>query len=152
MQRLTCFCISLFCLLYVQIAAGQTPVASAEKRVARAQFATAIEDREPVDQITVVAPPLNTVFFFTDLRHMQGHTITHRWEYKGRLMSQASFQVEGPRWRVYSKKVLDPGDYGEWSVTVVDETGWPWYVELFRYDPPRARDVAAPGNGEGEFE
>ncbi|MDT8386175.1 MAG: DUF2914 domain-containing protein [Thiogranum sp.] len=108
---------------------------ASEQRVARAQFTTAIVDREPVDDITVVSPPVDSVFFFTDLRHMEGRTVIHRWEYAGRVQSQKPFQVKGPRWRVYSQVVLEPEQYGDWSVTVLDESGWPLYVEIFRYEP-----------------
>jgi hypothetical protein len=104
-------------------------------KVARAQFTTAIENREPVDELVILAPPFNEVFFFTDLRHLQGRTVTHRWEFKGELISQKAFEVGGARWRVYSKVVIQPSQVGEWSVTVVDQSGWPLYTELFRYDP-----------------
>jgi hypothetical protein len=104
-------------------------------RVERAQFTSAISDREPVDRLVVVSPPVTDIFFFTELRHLQGRTITHRWEYNGEVVSQVPFEVGGPRWRVFSKKVLAPAQTGEWSVTVVDQSGWPLSVELFRYAP-----------------
>ena len=111
-----------------------SPVPDAQ--VARAQFTTAIVDREPVDRVVVLkAPPPTEVFFFTDLRHLEGRTVTHRWEHEGQVLMQKPFEVKGPRWRVFSKKELDADHAGEWSVTVVDESGWPLYVELFRYEP-----------------
>jgi hypothetical protein len=128
--------VCLFFLMTLRATAEEVATSAVEKMVARAQFTTQIVNREPVDDIAVVSPPVDAVFFFTDLRHMEGHTVFHRWEYNGQLISQKSFNVEGPRWRVFSKIVLEPGNYGEWSVTVLDETGWPWHVELFRYDPP----------------
>lgn len=135
MPRFVCLCICLSCLLTLRVSAEETVTPVAEKRVARAQFTTEIINREPVDEIAIVSPPVDAVFFFTDLRHMEGQTLVHRWEYNGQVMSQKSFKVKGPRWRVFSKIVLEPGQFGEWSVTVLDETGWPWHVELFRYDP-----------------
>lgn len=106
-----------------------------EKRVARAAFTTAIVNREPVDRVLALKSPASEVYFFTDLRNLQGHTVVHRWQYKGEIVSQVPFVVDGDRWRVFSRKVLPPDSFGEWSVTVVDDSGWPLYVELFRYEP-----------------
>lgn len=144
----------------------QAPPLSAEEplipdpqwQVARAQFTSAIRDREPVDQLVVASPLISEVYFFTDLRHLEGRTVTHRWEYEGRVVSQVPFKVGGPRWRVNSKKEIEPDQVGEWVVTVIDESGWPLYSEMFRYengaplllpvDAPIARPVAgAAGTG-----
>ena len=113
-------------------------------RVARAQFATAIDNREPVDQVVVLTPPTEEVFFFTDIRNMEGRTITHRWEYEGQLVSRVPFEVKGPRWRVFSKFAIGPNQFGEWSVTVIDESGWPLYTELFRYEPTETEELPVP--------
>ena len=101
--------------------------------VSRAQFTTAVEDREPVDRVLVLRAPVRQVYFFSELRHLEGRTVTHRWEYKGQEVSQKSFDIGGPRWRVFSSKTLQPGQYGEWSVTVLDQTGWPLYTGIFNY-------------------
>ena len=121
-------------------------------RVARAQFTTAIENREPVNEVVVLSPPQDEVYFFTDLRQLQGRTVTHRWEYQGEVLSQKSFDVGGARWRVYSKVRMLPGQLGEWSVTVVDESGWPLYTELFRYEsaPQGATPVSNQTSGVSE--
>jgi hypothetical protein len=105
-----------------------------EWSVARAQFTTGISDREPVDRIVVATPLIGRVYFFTDLRHLQGRTVTHRWRYEGQVVMQTPFEVRGPRWRVNSMKEIEPDQVGEWSVTVYDESGWPLYTELFRYE------------------
>ncbi|HHJ14173.1 MAG TPA: DUF2914 domain-containing protein [Gammaproteobacteria bacterium] len=106
-----------------------------ERRVARAAFTTGIVSREPKDRVLVLTPPAREIYFFTDLRNLKGHTVTHRWQFEGEVMSSVDFKVEGDRWRVYSRKSLPPGAFGEWSVTVLDDTGWPLHVELFRYLP-----------------
>jgi hypothetical protein len=116
------------------LAAAEPVIPDSQWKVARAQFTSAIRDREPVDQIIVATPLIKEVYFFTDLRHLQGRTVTHRWEYEGRVVSQVPFKVGGPRWRVNSKKEIEPDQVGEWSVTVVDESGWPLFTELFRYE------------------
>lgn len=111
--------------------------------VSRAQFTTAVEDREPVDQVLVLHEPVRQVYFFTDLRHLEGRTITHRWEFEGQEVAQKSFNVGGPRWRVFSSKTLQPGQYGEWSVTVVDQSGWPLYIDIFNYQAGSAAGDSA---------
>lgn len=123
----------LFLFMFSHVNAEDAPVQ--ERYVARAAFTSRIVNREPVDEMVVVKPPISKVYFFTDLRNLQGHTITHRWQYNEKIVSQVPFVVDGDRWRVYSRFELPPGSYGEWSVTVVEESGWPLYIELFRYEP-----------------
>lgn len=106
--------------------------------VARAQFTTAIEEREPVDEVVVLYAPAAEVYFFTDLRRLEGRTVTHNWEHDGSIVSRLSFEVKGPRWRVFSKIELEPDQFGVWSVTVIDESGWPLHTSLFRYEPAQA--------------
>jgi hypothetical protein len=101
--------------------------------VARAQFTTAVVNREPVDQVMRLDAKANRIFFFTDLRHLQGRTITHRWEFKGETLSVVNFKVGGPRWRVYSAKSLNPGESGRWTVFVLDESGWPLHATIFQH-------------------
>jgi len=127
--------IALAALLSLPVSAQPPSGLPPEAKVARAQFTTAIENREPVDQVVILRPPADEVYFFTDLRHLQGRTVIHRWEYDGQVRSQVSFEVKGPRWRVFSKKKLKPDQLGEWSVTVLDASGWPLFMELFRYEP-----------------
>lgn len=113
--------------------AAQAVVPDPRWQVARAQFTSGIKNREPVDRVVVATDRLEAVYFFTDLRNLTGRTVTHRWRYEGKPVSLVPFKVGGARWRVYSKKVIDPDQVGEWSVTVLDESGWPLYTELFRY-------------------
>lgn len=104
--------------------------------VARALFTTNIIDREPVDQVVSAGEDQETIYFFTDLRHLQGRVVTHRWEFEGEFMGELSFQVGGPRWRVYSKKTLTSGVVGKWTVLVLDESGWPLHASIFMQGAP----------------
>ena len=101
--------------------------------VARAQFTTAIEEREPVDNVVLLSSEVDQVYFFTDLRQLEGQTVTHRWEYNGKVEAEVNFQVTSDRWRAFSSKNLDPGKLGPWTVVVVDERGWPIKAALFEY-------------------
>ena len=46
-------------------------------------------------------------------------------------MGEIEFKVGGPRWRVYSKKSLNPGESGKWTVLVLDQSGWPLHASIF---------------------
>jgi len=101
--------------------------------VARAQFATAIEAREPVDKVTILSNDVNKVYFFSELRNLQGQSVTHRWLLGGKVMAEVNFNVGGPRWRVNSSKTLMPGWIGDWTVAVVDNSGVVLSEYTFQY-------------------
>lgn len=96
---------------------------SAEATVSRAQFTSSMLDREPTDDLSAVALNTEKMFFFTELRNMDGTTITHRWSLNGAVMAEVSFNVRASRWRVYSSKTLLPEWRGDWVVDVLDDTG-----------------------------
>lgn len=111
-----------------------TPIyATSNENIARSQFTTDIDDREPVDQVMVLDNSVTTVYFFTDVRGLEGQSVTHSWEYDGQVISKKEFKVKGPRWRVYSQKELDPSMTGKWTVIIRDDRGWPLTVAVFRY-------------------
>jgi hypothetical protein len=97
--------------------------AQVQGQVARSAFTSDISEREPVDNLTTLTPDIARVYFFTELRNLEGQTVTHRWEHAGQVVAEIPFNVGGPRWRVWSSKNLDSGTTGEWSVTVVDGAG-----------------------------
>ena len=143
MHRLFWFLIAV-AGLSMQVFAEEPVSANPAWRVMRAQFTTAIDNREPVDQLVVLSPPQVEVFFFTELGNLEGRTVTHHWEYQGQVVSRVPFEVKGPRWRVNSKYILEPDQFGEWSVTVIDESGWPLYTELFRYEQAQIDGLQTP--------
>lgn len=129
-------------MLPMPAAAGPDTAAG---EVARAQFTREVVDREPVDTVVELPNDENRVLFFSELLGLQGQTVTHRWEYQGRVMAEVSFEVGGPRWRVYSEKSLMPQQTGMWTVMVVNEQGWPLRAEMFKYtDAMSEPDVDEP--------
>jgi hypothetical protein len=96
---------------------------AAENSVSRAQFTSAILDREPVDEITSIDSSTAKVFFFTELRDLEETTIRHRWIHGGEVLAEVEFKVRGSRWRVYSSKTLLPEWTKGWKVEVVAEDG-----------------------------
>jgi hypothetical protein len=103
--------------------AAAQPEATPQGEVARAIFTSAVEEREPVDQVSEVPSSWERVVFFTELRGLAGHTVTHRWEHDGQVAAEVPFEVGGPRWRVWSSKEIPREATGEWTVSVVDDTG-----------------------------
>lgn len=102
-------------------------------KVARAMFTTSIVDREPTNRVLILENKITQLYFFSDLRHLQGHTITHRWEYEGRVVNEKSFKVKGTRWRVYSRHKIDSNMLGRWTAVVSDEDGCPLKAVVFQY-------------------
>lgn len=114
-----------------------------DAEVARAQITSAVVDREPTDTLEQVPNDRDQVYFFTDLRNFQGQEVVHRWEHDGEVVAEVPFGVAGPRWRVYSRKTLDPSLLGDWMVSVVDAEGQVVAQEHFQVveAPQRAADT-----------
>lgn len=91
--------------------------------VSRSQFTTGIQNREPIDQVSLLGNDSGTIFFFSELHALEGQRITHRWVYGDKTRAEVSFNVGGPRWRVWSSKTLAPDWLGTWVVYVVGEDG-----------------------------
>jgi len=89
--------------------------------ITRAQFTTAIADREPTDDIVMLTNDHDKIYFFTELVGFNGQTIKHRWEYNGKEVADVEFKVEGQRWRVHSSKNIQPEWIGIWNVVVLDQ-------------------------------
>lgn len=114
--------------------------------VTRATFTTAVAEREPVGSIDKLTADTDKVYYFTELRGMAGQTVTHRWEYNGKVMAEVPFTVSGPRWRVYSSKNLQEGWTGEWKVSVIGQAGSTLAVNTFTYEKAAAAPEAAPAS------
>ncbi len=89
----------------------------------RAQFCSAVTEREPADDLSTLAAPADKVYFFTELVGMAGKTVTHKWSHDGTAMGDVAISVGADRWRCYSTKTLAAGMTGTWTVTVVDDAG-----------------------------
>ena len=98
-------------------------VVSGEGSIARGVFTTEVVDRAPVDEIDSLYTDVKKLFFFTDIRNMQGKTVVHRWLHEGLIRAEVSFEVGGPRWRVYSSKNLSDEGLGNWKAEVLDSAG-----------------------------
>jgi hypothetical protein len=105
--------------------------------VKRATFTTAIKNREPTNNISELHNHQQKIYYFTDLRGMQGQKVKHRWIYKGKVMAEVEFKVKGPRWRAYSSKWLERGWLGDWTVSTIDRRGRTLSRNRFSYTEAR---------------
>ena len=92
-------------------------------QIARAQFTTAVVNREPTDDVVMLSSNTDKIFYFSELSNLKGHQISHRWLHQGKLMAEVTFAVKSDRWRVFSSKKIRPDWTGEWAVELVDEKG-----------------------------
>jgi hypothetical protein len=111
--------------------------------VVRSVFTTGIQDREPVDQLSDTQGKTGNLFYFSELRDMSGQTAMHRWEHEGKVVTEVSFDVRGPRWRVWSSKTYSPGWDGEWKVSVVNGAGEVISEEMVTYTAPKVETTPA---------
>jgi len=102
-------------------------------KIARAMFTTQIDDREPIDRVLILENEFRQLYFFSDLRHLQGQTVKHRWEYEGRVVKEKVFRVQGPRWRVFSRNKMDKSMLGRWTVVITDKDDCPLKAVIFQY-------------------
>lgn len=118
-RRLFLACIPVV-LAATVAAAGPEP---APGIISRAQFTSGIQDREPVDNLTELIGDTEMIYFFTELRDLTNQLVTHSWEYKGEVVAEIRFRVNGPRWRIWSNRTLTPDRNGHWSVVVMNADG-----------------------------
>jgi len=97
--------------------------AESETGVSRSAFTLEIKNKEPVSELKTITNDAGSVYFFTELLGLSGHTITHRWEYNNRTLAEVSFEIGADRWRTWSNKSILPGWTGIWTVSVLDEGG-----------------------------
>ena len=101
--------------------------------ISNAVFALDVEDRVPINIVEEADNSLGKIYFFTNIRNLSGERITHRWIYEGRVMADVSFNINGPRWRVWSSKNLWNTWIGEWRVEVLTNDGSVLYEKVFNY-------------------
>ena len=107
--------------------------AHAEEGVARAAFTTAISEKEPVDEVSELTNDTSKIYYFTEIKGLEGQTLTHRWELNGEIQASVSIPIGGNRWRIWSSKNLTADTTGEWKVTVIDEAGSQLSENSFNY-------------------
>lgn len=105
----------------------------AHKNISQAVFARSVEDKMPIDIITEADNNLTKIYFFTNIRHLNGERISHRWIYQGKIKAELSFDIKGERWRIWSSKNLWHKWTGVWSVEVRNQAGEILLSKQFNY-------------------
>ena len=120
----------LFCfLISINGSADEWP----HQNISNAEFAIDVIDRTPINIVEELDNSLGKIYFFTNLRNLQGQTVIHRWIYNDKVMASISFDVKGPRWRVWSSKNLWHTWTGKWIVEVVADNSELLYEKEFNY-------------------
>ena len=104
------------------------------KNISQAVFAKSVENRTPIQIMTEADESLGKIYFFTNIRHLSGDRITHRWIYKDKVKAEVSFDIKGNRWRVWSSKNLWHTWKGTWQVDVVNAKGEVLLSKTFEYN------------------
>ena len=116
-------------LISINVLASDWP----HENISNAEFAMEIKDRTPLNIIEELDNSFGKIYFFTNIRNLQGQSIRHRWIYKNKVMAEVEFDINGPRWRVWSSKNLWPTWLGEWSVEVLNANSEVLYKKEFNY-------------------
>jgi len=120
-------------LLLALLLSTQVFSAWSHKNISQAVFSKSIDQRTPVELITEADNSLKKIYFFTNIRHLKGDKITHRWLYKGKVKAEVSFDIKGNRWRVWSSKNLWHTWVGVWTVEVIDQNEQILLTKTFEY-------------------
>jgi len=120
-------------LLLALLLTTQTFAAWPHKDISQAVFAKSVVERTPIEIITEANNSLKKVYFFTNIRHLKGDKITHRWSYKDKVKAEVSFDIKGDRWRVWSSKNLWHTWVGKWKVEVLNQNGQVLLTKTFVY-------------------
>jgi hypothetical protein len=117
------------------------------KNISQAVFSTSIVDRQPAKIITEADDSLGKIYFFTNIRHLAGDKIRHRWIYKGKVKAEISFDIKGDRWRVWSSKNIWHTWTGQWRVEVVNQNHEILLVKIINFEKNTAHEGARKNNG-----
>ena len=104
-----------------------------QQNISEAEFAKKIIDRVPINIVREFDNSLGKIYFFTNIRNLQGTSITHRWIYNNKVMADVIFDIKGPRWRVWSSKNLWHTWTGKWMVEVLTSENEVLYKKEFNY-------------------
>lgn len=95
-------------------------------QVLKAQLSHAIKAREPVDAIDAIQlrqDESKPIYFYLQLKDMQGKKVSILWYHNDHLDSQLPLEIRNNNWRTNASKHLDHQRLGAWRVELVDESG-----------------------------
>lgn len=126
LKKLLFIALSAFTLNSAAVLADDHDDAASE-HIQRAVLTSAIEDREPADDLgnsfEHSGDDYDQVFFFTHVVDHADSTIVHEWHRNGELEAEVELDVGSNSWRTYSSKQIHHLATGQWTVRAVDENG-----------------------------
>jgi hypothetical protein len=106
--------------------------------VARAVLTYDINNKEPAGEIakvvSVAGKKPTWVYYFTELKSMNGSKVYHEWLKNGVLDSKKELIISGDAWRTSSRKLLADSEKGNWTVRLIDEQGQLLNEKSFKVD------------------
>lgn len=110
------------------------PLHNSPIKVERAQFTTAIHNKQPVDTLPNPVPKyIRKVYLFTDITGAKGKTLYHRWIYQSKIMAEVPLKINSNHFRTWSNKHMTSAWKGPWTVEVLDENKQPIARFHFNY-------------------
>lgn len=99
----------------------------ANHNVVRASLTYEINNKEPaggiVRTVNVNHKKPVWVYYFNELKAMNGSKVYHEWLRNGAVVSRQALVISGDTWRTSSRKLLSDSEQGNWAVRLVDEKG-----------------------------
>lgn len=92
------------------------------KHISRAVLTTEVMNREPVNVLKDSVEQSafsDKLYFFTEVRGLQGQTIRHLWFHQDQLMAEIDLAISAYRHRTYSSKNIMPSQSGQWRIEVI---------------------------------
>jgi len=106
--------------------------------VTRAVLTYGISNKEPTGEIAkavnVGGKNPTWVYYFTELKSMNGSKVYHEWLKNGVLDSKRELIISGDAWRTSSRKLLADSEKGNWTVRLIDEQGQLLNEKSFKVD------------------
>ncbi len=149
-------------LLIPALAFAETATDNSCPTLVSAAFTTAVEEREPLAQLTTAPLSVNELLFFTAIQDGNGEQLHHTWSYNGEPIVDVPLAVGSDYWRTWSSKTfagLDLAVGGQWQVQVSTQSGCQlgtWTLTLSedgaasQMAPAHARPPAPSGHAEPE--
>jgi hypothetical protein len=92
--------------------------------ITRTAICRQVVDREPVDEGASFESPVEKLYCFTEVIGAQDATeIYHVWYFAETERAVVTLKVNGPNWRTYSSKIIQPHEIGDWRVDVLGPEG-----------------------------
>jgi hypothetical protein len=104
----------------------EKPAFTDRSHVVKAQLTSAIQQREPTDNIDHVwldREASQPIYFFLHLRGLEGKEANISWFYQDKEIAKIPFIISNDNWRTNSSKMLSKRQLGQWRVEVHDQSG-----------------------------